>query len=97
MKGFLSYLILWDLSKGKMNGAELAKDLKKRRGVKPSPGTLYPALKELKESGLIRADKDKYYSLTKKGEEELLLAGKFFCKIFYDMKEMAKCTCRKKR
>ena len=69
----------------------LRSSTKKRRGTKPSPGTLYPALKELRENGLITADKDKYYSLTKKGETELKSAGTIFCKIFYDMREMFNC------
>jgi DNA-binding PadR family transcriptional regulator len=81
------------LSKKSMNGAEIAKELESRRGAKPSPGTIYPALKELKEKGLIVADKDKTYSLTKKGEEELTSACNCFCRIFYDMKEMVNC-CR---
>ncbi len=91
MKGFLSYLILWILRKRKMNGAELSKELEKRRGAKPSPGTLYPALKELKEKGLIISDENKYYSLSEKGEKELKSACGFFCKAFYDMKEMFDC------
>jgi len=94
MKGFLSYIILWNLSKRKMNGADIAKELEKRRGSKPSPGTLYPALKELKGKGLISTDKNKVYSLTKKGENELKDACSFFCKTFYDMKEMfSYCKC----
>ena len=91
MKGFLSYLILWILSKKKMNGAELSKELEMRRGTKPSPGTLYPALKELKGKGLIESDKKKYYSLTKKGETELKTACGLFSRSFYDMKEMFNC------
>ncbi len=91
MKGFLSYLILWILSKNKMNGAEISKELEKRRGAKPSPGTLYPALKELKEKGLIESDDNKYYSLTDKGKKELNSACNFFCRAFYDMKEMLNC------
>ena len=91
MKGFLSYLILWNLGKKSMNGSELAKELEKRRGSKPSPGTLYPALKELKEKGLITADKNKTYSLTPKGKKDLNCACSFFCKTFYDMKEMFHC------
>jgi len=91
MKGFLSYLILWNLSKKSMNGAEISKELEKRRGTKPSPGTIYPALKELKEKQLISADKDKIYSLTTKGKRELKNACASFCKTFYDMKEMASC------
>ena len=93
MKGFLSYLIIWNLKKKKMSGTELAEELGKRRGSKPSPGTIYPALKELKEKGLISADENKVYSLTKKGEKELVCACSAFSKIFYDMKDMMKC-CR---
>ena len=94
MKGFLSFLILWILKGKKMTGAEIAKELEKRKGHKPSPGTLYPALKELKEQGFISCDKEKVYSLTKKGEKELNSACNTFHKIFYDAAEMHKC-CRK--
>jgi PadR family transcriptional regulator, regulatory protein PadR len=89
MKGFLSYLILWILSKNSLNGAEIGRELEKRRGTMPSPGTIYPALKELKNKGLIKVDANKYYSLTHQGEEELKLGCEFFCQIFYDMKEMS--------
>ncbi|MFH1722543.1 MAG: PadR family transcriptional regulator [Candidatus Altiarchaeota archaeon] len=95
MKGYLSYLILWILSKGDMRGSEIAKELEKRRGTKPSPGTIYPALKELKEKGLVSVDKKKTYSLSKKGEKELNNACVTFCQMFYDMKEMSKCCCKK--
>lgn len=91
MRGYLTYLILWNLNKSKMNGAEIAKELEKRKGSKPNPGTIYPALKELKGKGLIKADKNKTYSLTKKGEREIQSACAFFCQIFYDMKDMKKC------
>jgi len=90
MKGFLSYLILWILSKKDMNGIEIARELEKRKGKKPSPGTIYPILKELKEKGLITSDKNKIYSLTKKGRKELKSACTFFFKIFYDVEEMLK-------
>jgi len=89
MKGYLSYLILWILKKETMNGAQIGRELEKRRGSKPSPGTIYPALKELKNNGLISVDSDKIYSLTNNGEEELISACKFFCQIFFDMKEMS--------
>lgn len=88
MKGFLSYLILWNLGKRSMTGAELASELEKRKGSRPSPGTIYPALKELKAQGLIAADGGKAYSLTKKGKGELKAACGFFCGIFYDMNDM---------
>ena len=89
MKGYLSYLILWILRKKRMNGAQIGRELEKRRGTKQSPGTIYPALKELKNTGLITVNTDKIYSLTNNGEEELVTACKFFCHIFYDMEEMS--------
>jgi len=91
MKGHLSYLLLWIISKKNATGAEITRELEKRRGNKPSPGTVYPALKELKESGLVSVDKEKKYSLTEKGETELKAACAHFCKAFYDMKEMFDC------
>lgn len=91
MKGFLSYLILWTLAKKSMTGAEIAGELKTRRGTKPSPGTIYPALKELKDGGYISTDKNKKYSLTKAGEAKLKTACKQFCQTFYDMRDMFDC------
>jgi PadR family transcriptional regulator, regulatory protein PadR len=89
MKGYLTYLILWNLRKKNMNGAEITREFEKRRGTKPSPGTIYPALKELKNNGLIAVDDNKTYSLTSYGKKELKSACKFFCQIFYDAEEMS--------
>lgn len=89
MKGYLTYLILWNLSNMEMNGAEITREFEKRRGSKPSPGTIYPALKELKNKGLITVDDNKMYSLTEAGKKELKSACKLFCKIFYDAEDMA--------
>ena len=72
-----------------MNGADITREFEKRRGTKPSPGTIYPALKELRINGLITVDETKTYALTKNGEIELKSACKFFCKIFYDVEEMS--------
>jgi len=91
MKGYLSYLILWIVKKRPMTGSEIAKELEKRRGSKPSPGTIYPALKELREKRLMSIDKRKRYSLTKKGEKELESTCSLFCRMFYDMKDMFAC------
>jgi DNA-binding PadR family transcriptional regulator len=91
MKGFLSYLVLWLLKKEKMSGATIAKELEKRRGSKPSPGTIYPVLKELKENGLISSDDNKEYRLTEKGETELVGACTYFCRQFYDFHDMLAC------
>ena len=79
-----------------MTGAEITQELEKRRGHRPSPGTIYPVLKYLTEKNLLKVDNNKKYSLTKKGEKELIAACSFFCKFFYDMHEMFKCCHGKK-
>jgi PadR family transcriptional regulator, regulatory protein PadR len=88
MKGYLSYLILWIINKHKMTGSEITTELEKRRGTRPSPGTIYPALKELHKKGYIISDKNKVYSITAKGEKELDRTCNMFCKMFYDVHEM---------
>lgn len=88
MKGFLSFLILWLLSRKSMTGAELALELKKRKGSKPSPGTIYPALKDLRAKGLLSVDKGKRYSLTRKGKRELETSLRTFFETFCDVDEM---------
>ena len=90
MKGYLSDLILWILNKKNMNGAEITREIEKRKGHKPSPGTIYPALKELKENGWIVANEHKVYFLTPKGEKELKSICHIFCRIFYDIEDMFK-------
>ena len=73
-----------------MSGEEISQEIKKRKGSKPSPGTIYPVLKSLSKSGFIEEikgnNKMKKYRITKKGKKELKLATKKFCQIFYDMK-----------
>lgn len=94
MKGFLSFLLLWELREGKKTGKTLADALEARRGTRPSPGTIYPALKELANKGLIEADESKAYTLTPKGRKELDAGVKLFCGMFSDYREMERC-CRR--
>ena len=68
-----------------MHGQELADEIAKRKGDKPSPGTIYPALKGLKEAGFL--DEDKVgktitYELTPRGKKALSIAKKRFTKTF---------------
>jgi DNA-binding PadR family transcriptional regulator len=91
MKGFLSFLILWLVSKESRSGAEIALELEKRKGSKPSPGTIYPVLKYLKDKGLLKVDDNKRYSLTKLGRDELDVAINSFFKTFCDVDEMRSC------
>jgi DNA-binding PadR family transcriptional regulator len=91
MKGFLSFLILWLVSKKSRTGAEIGLELEKRKGHRPSPGTIYPVLKDLKDKGLLSMDDDKRYSLTKKGKKELEIHLNTFFNTFCDIDEMRSC------
>ena len=94
MKGFLSFLILWLISKKKMNGAEITQELEKRKGHRPSPGTIYPVLKDLTEKGLLKVDDNKTYTLTTKGKKEPEMSLDTFFETFFDIDEMrSRCGC----
>ncbi len=93
-KGYLSFLILWLVNKQPMTGAEITAELEKRRGKKPSPGTIYPVLKHLNETNILKIDKDKRYTLTEKGQKALETHLDSFINTFYDIDEM-KCCCKK--
>lgn len=98
MKGFLSFIVLKLISKKNMSGEEIREELRERKGSKPSPGTIYPALKSLSKSGFIEEiksrGKTKKYKLTKKGQKEIKIATKKFCEIFYDMKDDFQKCCK---
>lgn len=88
MRGMLSFLILFLLSKKPMHGQEIADEMEKRKGERPSPGTIYPALKGLKEAGFIKEKKEGKtidYSLTEDGKKILKVSKARFCKIFVDV------------
>jgi PadR family transcriptional regulator PadR len=85
MRGLLGFLVLFLLSKKPMHGQEIATELAKRRGEKPSPGTIYPALKGLKDAGFLSEEKEGKtitYKLTSKGEKALEIAKKRFTSTF---------------
>lgn len=92
-KGFLSFLILWLVREEAMTGAEIALELEKRRGRKPSPGTIYPVLKHLKEANILIIDENKRYSLTEEGKKALETHLGSFIRTFYDIDEMKSCCC----
>ena len=88
MRGLLSFQILYLLSKKPMHGDELAEELGRRRGEKPKAGTIYPALKELKEKKLIEGRKEGkiiVYSLTSHGKDVKKAALAYFCRCFGDI------------
>ena len=88
MRGFLSFQILWLLSKREMCGEELAGEIGKRRGEKPKAGTIYPALKELKAKSFIRGKADGkmvVYTLTPTGKKAVAIAKARFVHSFGDI------------
>ncbi len=100
-RGFLSFLLLWLLSRRPMSGSELAEELRRRRGVRPNPGTLYPALKLLEARGLIRCcppgPRQKVYSVTPVGRRNFERTCRGFLCTFGDLLEEAKPAPRGRR
>jgi PadR family transcriptional regulator PadR len=85
MRGMLSFMILWMLSSRPMNGQALAGEIGKRRGDKPNPGTIYPALKELASRGLIKGHAEGrtiVYELTPTGKLSLGKSMEYFGRVF---------------
>lgn len=73
-KGTLKLLILEALNDRPMHAYEIIKSIEKKfHGIyKPSPGSLYPVLKQLIENGMITVeekDDKKIYIITDKGKE----------------------------
>ena len=92
MRGMLSFQVMWLLSKKPMHGDELANEIAKRRGNKPKAGTIYPALKELKDRKMIRGEKKGktiVYSLTPEGKRDVKRAVGYFCRSFGEIFEEA--------
>ena len=71
-----------------MSGSQLADELEKRRGTKPNPGTIYPALKALRVRNAVTIrvmGRQKVYHLTPYGKREVERTVQQFCKMFYDV------------
>src|SRR6476469_516895 len=89
MRGMLGFLIRFLLSKKPMHGQEIAEEITKRKGEKPSPGTIYPALKNLREMGFIVEDKSNgkiiVYTLTQTGKNAIVITKRRFVKTFLEV------------
>ena len=81
LKGILDGCILSIIKEGEIYGYELAEKLQSYGFHAFSEGTIYPLLLRMQKEGLVSSvqrkstagPKRKYYSLTQKGEEELVL------------------------
>ncbi|MHA1637719.1 MAG: PadR family transcriptional regulator [Candidatus Thorarchaeota archaeon] len=93
MRGMLAFQILWELRNGPLNGQQIANLIAQRRGTKPTPGTIYPALDKLKKDGLLNPAKDGrqvIYSLTESGIKGLEDAARYFNQAFGDIADECK-------
>ena len=93
MRGMLSFMILWLLSKRAMYGQEVAEEIGKRKGDKPNPGTIYPALKDLNRRGLVEVHQEgrnKVYDLTRLGKISLSKSMDYFQKAFGEILAVSK-------
>jgi len=88
MRGFLTFQILWEIGKEALNGQQIAEKIEERRGTKPTPGTIYPAIKDLREGGFIkgkRAGREIIYTLTEAGTMARDEAARYFYQAFGDI------------
>jgi len=100
LKGFLSFLILHELSLKSLCGDELSKAIGKRKNSTLTPGTIYPALKRLRRKKLIayrRQGRKKVYSLTDIGKKEIDNLYSLFSTYFYGLKNRIVRQVSKKR
>ena len=85
LKGFLRFKILHLLKKKKLCGDELAEKIGEKKLGKLTPGTIYPALKYLRNNKLIlfkQEGRKKIYKLTKKGDNKYKIIKKVFKRSF---------------
>ena len=73
-KGLLKLFLLKMLDREPMHGYAMMNRLEEMTGIRPSSGTLHPALMKLTASGLINVKPvgmKKVYSISKKGKERV--------------------------
>ncbi len=79
-RGLLHHIALILLKTGPMSGSELTEKIEEYTEWRPSPGSMYPLLSNLQESGMIEPHEDgeagiKRFSLTEKGKEGIEAHG----------------------
>jgi DNA-binding PadR family transcriptional regulator len=69
----LRMLVLSMLSNSPKNGVEIMNEIEAatRGWWRPSPGSIYPLIKDLTDEGLVKKTKDDRYELTEKASEQM--------------------------
>ena len=71
-RGDLKYEILEALLEGPRHGYDIMLEIERKRGLRPSPGSIYPALQMLEDGDFVRSterDGKRTYEITDKGRE----------------------------
>jgi DNA-binding PadR family transcriptional regulator len=71
-RGDLKYEILEALLEGPRHGYDIMLTIEQKRGLRPSPGSIYPALQMLEDEDFVRSserDGKRTYEITDKGRE----------------------------
>jgi DNA-binding PadR family transcriptional regulator len=71
-RGDLKYEILEALLEGPRHGYDIMLNIEQKRGLRPSPGSIYPALQMLEDGDFVRSqerDGKRVYEITDKGRE----------------------------
>ncbi|MBU1204072.1 MAG: PadR family transcriptional regulator [Nanoarchaeota archaeon] len=88
LRGFLCFQILHKLSKKALCGDVLAMEIGGKKFGKLTPGTIYPALKVLRDRRLVQfktEGRKKIYHLTKRGLGEYKISKRLFKRIFKEL------------
>lgn len=73
-KGYLKLIVLKLLNEEELSGYDIINRTCERTGKKPSPGTIYPLLKDLHKSRFVKIRKEgkkKIYSITSSGKKKI--------------------------
>ncbi len=89
-KGLIEYMILLLLEKKTYYGYELIDMIKQESSIEIAEGTLYPLLNRLKKDGMLSSKwhelesgiPRKYYTITEKGKEQIVLMNEYFDLIY---------------
>src|SRR6267143_904119 len=90
-RGWLRPWVISMIGRSPKNGAEIIDEIEKMSwgGWRPSPGSIYPLLKDMVDEGAIRQREDGRYELTDKGKDEgirLILRGLSQVQRFQDIR-----------